>query len=298
MKPLTMTSPVTFALDTDIGTDVDDLLALALTLGSPELSLAAVCTVYGDVTLRARIVAKAFAVAGRTAPSIAPGLAEARSGREVWWPGHEGSTIVGLDQQGFSTFRDAIEELSAASLVVAIGPLTNVAAAVERPGNTISEIVMMGGEFRDGRVEHNIRCDIDAARAVFAAGTNLTVVGLDQTERVRLERGDAARIARAGSLGRMIDAEVQRFWKVSGATSNVPHDPLALLLLVAPEIFHIEQGVITVDPDGRTRFAAIAGGPHRIVTDYDVDEAKRQIVERIIAACTSDPGSLVDAVRS
>ena len=41
-------------LDTDVGTDVDDLLALAVTLGSPELSLGAVTTVSGDVLRRAR----------------------------------------------------------------------------------------------------------------------------------------------------------------------------------------------------------------------------------------------------
>jgi len=41
-------------LDTDIGSDVDDLLALAMILGSPELSLRAVTTVYGDTALRAR----------------------------------------------------------------------------------------------------------------------------------------------------------------------------------------------------------------------------------------------------
>ena len=40
-------------LDTDIGTDVDDLLALSLVLTSPELELVGVTTVYGDVALRA-----------------------------------------------------------------------------------------------------------------------------------------------------------------------------------------------------------------------------------------------------
>ena len=42
-------------LDTDIGTDVDDLLALALLVGSPEVQLIGVTTVYGDTALRARM---------------------------------------------------------------------------------------------------------------------------------------------------------------------------------------------------------------------------------------------------
>lgn len=46
-------------LDTDIGTDVDDTLALAVLLGSPEIDLLGVTTVYGDVTLRARMAPQA-----------------------------------------------------------------------------------------------------------------------------------------------------------------------------------------------------------------------------------------------
>ncbi len=45
-------------LDTDIGTDVDDALALALALRSPEIVLEGVTTVYGDVDIRARLVKK------------------------------------------------------------------------------------------------------------------------------------------------------------------------------------------------------------------------------------------------
>jgi purine nucleosidase len=292
MNPLTTTSPATFVLDTDIGTDVDDLLALALILGSPELELEAVCTVYGDVALRARIAARAFAVAGRAAPSIAPGLAETRSGREVWWPGHEGSTIADLDEQAFQTTRDAVAELAAATHVAAIAPLTNVAAAVERPGHAIREIVMMGGAFGDERIEHNIRCDVAAAHTVFESGTSVTVVGLEQTERIGLDRQDVGRIAAAGPLGRLIEAEVLRFWDFTGKSTNVPHDPLALLLLTTPDLFQTARGAITVDADGRTGFSAFAGGAHRIVTDYDVDEAKRQIVDRIVTACTTIPTPL------
>ncbi len=45
-------------LDTDIGTDADDALALTAILGSPELELTGVTTGYGDVLLRARMVAR------------------------------------------------------------------------------------------------------------------------------------------------------------------------------------------------------------------------------------------------
>ncbi len=72
-----MTTAVT--LDTDIGSDVDDVLALAAIFGSPELDLAAVTTVYGDTLLRARMAARVSAVAGRSGGRIVPGRAGTRS---------------------------------------------------------------------------------------------------------------------------------------------------------------------------------------------------------------------------
>jgi purine nucleosidase len=137
--------PISFALDTDIGSDVDDLLAIAVILGSPELHVSTITTVYGDVELRARIAARAFAAAGRAAPPITPGRRLTRSGRQVWWAGHEGSTMADLDDQPYSPSRNAIEDLAHSARIVSIGPLTNVADALEHPGHGIREIAMMGG---------------------------------------------------------------------------------------------------------------------------------------------------------
>ena len=47
--------PPRIILDTDIGTDVDDCLALAFILGSPEFQLEGITCVYGAVGLRARM---------------------------------------------------------------------------------------------------------------------------------------------------------------------------------------------------------------------------------------------------
>ena len=87
--------------DTFIGSDVDDLLALATILGSPQLGLQRVTTVYGDTAFRARIGHRAYALAGRSAPPIAAGARETRSGKPVWWAGHEGALMADLDFEPF-----------------------------------------------------------------------------------------------------------------------------------------------------------------------------------------------------
>ena len=83
-------------LDTDIGTDVDDILALAFLLGSPEIRLEGVTTVYGDVELRTRIVHKVLTLRDRLDVPVHSGIGAPLLGRDpVYWPGHEGAGILG-----------------------------------------------------------------------------------------------------------------------------------------------------------------------------------------------------------
>jgi purine nucleosidase len=270
-------------LDTDIGSDVDDVLALAVILGSPELELGGVTTVYGDTLLRARMVARVAATAGRDVGPVVPGRSETRSGREVWWAGHEGALLPDLERESVDTATDPIELLATSSTVIAIGPLTNVAEAVERPGPAIEQLCIMGGDFSLSQAEHNIKCDIDAAAVVFASGVPATVIGLDQTTRLRVGGAVVAETEAAGPLGRLLAAEMRQYWKFSAQDSNVPHDPAAVLTLTDPDLFTFATGRIEVDPAGFTRFTP-GEGPHRIVADLDIEPVVRRIVDRILVA--------------
>ncbi|MFJ8895547.1 nucleoside hydrolase [Leifsonia sp. NPDC102414] len=283
------TSPTSIVLDTDIGTDVDDILALAVILGSPELSLSGVTTVYGDVELRARMVARAIRSAGASLPPIVPGRSQTRSGRPVWWPGHEGRLMHGLEDEAIDS-GDAVAVLAASETVVGIGPLTDLAALAELPGRRTSHAYLMGGDFgAPSRVEHNIRCDVAAADVVFRSSLQLTVVGLDQTERVRIDARMLDRIADAGEFGAMLAAEVQQFWRFAEQDYNVPHDAIAVLSVIRPDLFTFSSGVIEVDTsgesaelEGMTRFTSAEGGRHRIVTDLDTAAVSDEIVRRIL----------------
>ena len=146
---------VEFTLDTDIGSDVDDLMALAMVLGSAEMNLRAVATVYGDTLLRARMVRRAYAVAGRPAPPVAAGAREARSGRPVSWAGHEGALVPDLASEPVDETLDATAVLRASTVVAAVGPLTNVADALDGP-HSVEQLVIMGGDITSGKPEHAI----------------------------------------------------------------------------------------------------------------------------------------------
>ena len=61
-----MTTPIPIVIDTDIGADPDDALALILVLASPEVDVRGVTIVSGDVTWRARIATRLLGMAGRS----------------------------------------------------------------------------------------------------------------------------------------------------------------------------------------------------------------------------------------
>ena len=147
-------------LDTDIGTDVDDCLALAVLLGSPEVELVGVTCVYGDVRLRARMVRKLLRLAGRAEMPVYAGLESPLLGvRPVFWPGHEGVGL--LEREDDSLLPEAehavdyllrvTREQPGEIHLIAIGPLGNVAMAIRRdPGflERLAGLTIMGGVFR------------------------------------------------------------------------------------------------------------------------------------------------------
>ncbi|KEP74269.1 hypothetical protein HR12_13795 [Microbacterium sp. SUBG005] len=283
-------------LDTDIGSDVDDLMALALILGTPTLEVVGVTTVYGDTLLRARIVRRAAHLAGRSFP-VHAGLGDPLSGREVWWAGHEGALydhldaedIDGTDAVGFLV--DTVLTRPGEIDVIAIGPLTNIAAAIERDARfaaAVRHLWVMGGTFADDEREHNFRSDAAAARIVFDAGIPATVTGLDVTRLIDVRAEQVERIRDSGPLGTLIDAEIRQWWAFWNTEWNVPHDPVTVLTLVTPELFDFSpDGRIMIDENpadpGLSRHE-VGGGRTRVTQSLDADAVSTRIVGGIIDA--------------
>jgi purine nucleosidase len=293
-------------LDTDIGSDVDDALALGVLLGSPEVELVGVTTVYGDTALRARLAARLARLAGREITAVA-GQRTPLSGREVWWAGHEGGAfddladepITGDDGVGYLV--DTVLAAPGAIDLVAIGPLTNVAAAIradERFAGALRHLYVMGGRFdpapsadrsvpggagRPG-AEHNFRSDATAARLVYAAGIRSTTTGLDVTTTVRLGPAAVDRIAGAGALGAALRSEIEQWWRFRGERGNVPHDPLTVLTMLVPDLFGYASGAVSVDGESGVSTFVSGPGPARVATAVDAAGAAVAVVDRIVAA--------------
>jgi purine nucleosidase len=283
-------------LDTDIGSDVDDLLALTLLIRSPEMRLIGVTTVYGDTVLRARMTRLVLDQLETRSVPIGIGARETLAGRPVWWAGHEGQGIPGLDQVQIDEGITAADLLQQAATehrgrleLFAIGPLTNVAEAIsadESFATSLRHLYIMGGAFWMEQAEHNIKSDPEAAAIVFRSGIPITICGLDVTQRVLLREADMSQIREAsGGIGSVLEDQVRRWWAYTGATENHLHDPLAILAALHPELFRFEQCDVHVEVEGanpgRTWVDGCGAGTVRIAADVDVKAAEQEIVRRL-----------------
>lgn len=284
-------------LDTDIGSDVDDALALVQVLGSPALDLVGVTTAYGDTALRAQLAARIARVAGRSI-TICAGAGTPLSGRTVWWAGHEGILHEHLDTESFnpqSATEFMVREVIAAPKqidVVSIAPLTNIATAIltdRRFADSVRHLWMMGGAFASAEPEHNFRSDVTAARVVLSAGIPTTIAGLEVTRKVTIDRALLSRVQAAGPLGKLLQGEIEQWWRFWNAEWNVPHDPVCVLSLTESQHFTFSGlGTVTLDEDGRSTF--IEGeGDTRIVRDVAATTAAERIVHAIVAAGRAVP---------
>ena len=280
-------------IDTDIGTDVDDLWTLAVAVGRSDIDLTAVTVVYGDVGLRARLTSLALTGMGVSIP-VARGIGDPMSGKEVMWAGFEGVGVPELDDAsaGSDDAVDLLCSLTAADPgnidVVAIGPLTNIAAAIERDSSFVSNVrrlTIMGGEFEREWAEHNVSSDVVASRIVFDSGIPLTIMPLDQTLRVMLTEEDLLPITESHPIGGLLADQADRFWSwLQACIPKAPrqkspaHDPCALLTVVEPELFEFTPMAVTVDDQGRTSGNPDAQSPINVVTDLDVGRVHEAIL--------------------
>jgi inosine-uridine nucleoside N-ribohydrolase len=263
-------APQLVVLDTDIGDDIDDAFALALVLRSPELHLLGVETAFGDTELRARLVDRYLAAVGRTDVPVMAGVprkqtnnfSQAAYARQ--WPErkHKGGVEFLLSQ---------IRAHPGQITLIAIGPLTNVGAAIERDPATfkkLKRVVIMGGSVYRGygdkptppAPEWNILCDPAGAKALFGSGVPVFVMPLDSTQ-IHLENQALGAIFAHGSP--LTDQLTLLYHQWSGAKewrSPTLFDPVAVTYAIRPDLCPTTPIRLEVDDKGSTK--PVAGAPN------------------------------------
>jgi inosine-uridine nucleoside N-ribohydrolase len=296
-------------IDTDPG--IDDALALLYAWGSPDLSLAGITTVAGNVEVHDATINLVRLIALRRPdpePPVVEGAAQPLSRPLVTAQGYHGADGLG-DLSDWPPVRLALPSIDAADFIletirlatepltlVALGPLTNVAHAVTRGHETLhrlARVVVMGGAVDvPGNVtptaEFNMHVDPDAASRVLAAGLRLDVVPLDATRQAVLTRADlaAALARRPGPVAARITAFTERAFRADearGTAGMTLHDPLAVAVALDPTLVRWEPARLTIGAEGETRRAD--GPPNcRIAGAVDVPRLLAVFLDRLCPA--------------
>jgi inosine-uridine nucleoside N-ribohydrolase len=273
-------------LDTDIGSDIDDAVCLAYLLANPACDLVGITTVTGEPETRAMMASAMCRVAGRKIP-IFPGCAHpflvAQKQPQVpqasalpRWP-HDTAFPRG---QAVEFMRQAIRAAPGEIILLAIGPLTNVAALfmadAEIP-SLLKGLVLMNGVFGDrppGRtaIEWNTLLDPVASALVYGAPVrSFRVVGLDVTEQVTLPAQEVRRRFQTPLLRPALD-----FAEVWFAQRDVItfHDPLAAATIFDDTICGFTRGRVEAvwrdgQAAGKTQWTADSCGPHEVALSVD-----------------------------
>jgi purine nucleosidase len=248
--------PIIF--DTDIGDDIDDALALALALQSPELDVRAVTTVVDDTERRTRLAWKQLGIYNRQDIPVATGANEPLLDPVRTTRARQFEVLTPQDSAPAAAHRRAADLIIATLLaspekltLVPVGPLTNIALALKTEPAIkakIERIVLMGGAFEMLTPEYNIRRDRIAAEIVFRSGVPITAVGLDVTTKCKLQAADIDRLRAANNPASAFLVRLIELWQ-NGRSDQFPtlHDPLAVAVSFLPTLVETRLGSVQVE---------------------------------------------------
>ena len=252
-------------IDTDIGDDVDDAFALALAVRSPEFQVLGVSTAFGDTEMRAKIADRFLGEVGRADVPVLAGKTTASKGPMSQRKYGEGGHFAkGSHGDAVDFLLEQIRKYPGEITLIAIGPLMNVGAAIDKDAATfrkLKRVVLMGGSIRRGygdlgytapvlpMPEWNILNDVASAQKLFASGVPLFVMPLDSTQ-LKL---DEVKRAFLFSQGTAVTDQLAVLYHLWGQETPTLFDPMTLAFVLKPELCPVTGMHIRVDEKGMTR---------------------------------------------
>lgn len=267
--------------------DIDDGLAIALALRSPEFEVEGITVTHGNVDQRRafRSARRILEAAGREdVPTKAGAVSKERLPAQT-------------DASQF--LAEKLETAPGALTLITLGPLSNVAAAeCSNPGvlRRARRVVTMGGAVDSigivppwFRAEFNFFKDPAGAAILIREAPDLTLVPFDLTKKVIFGRAEMRRLEAADTpLAKYLHKHTV-FWH---ALNNLifmrggfmPHDPLAVAYLLHPEWYETETTRLKVVENGLFRGQLVrdpAGAPVRVAFNIDAPKFLDFLLDRL-----------------
>lgn len=286
-------APQKIIIDTDIGDDVDDAFALALAVKSPELEILGVTTTFGDTETRAKIVDRFLGeVAHPEIPVLAgkPTATKNAMSQRRYADGHF-TKPSHADAADF--ILDQIQKHPNEITLIAIGPLMNVGAAIDKDPATfrkLKRVVLMGGSVRRGysdlgytppvppMPEWNILNDIPSAQKLFTSGVPLFVMPLDSTQL----KMDEVKRAFLFTQGTPVTDQLTVLYHLWGQETPTLFDPMTIAFALRPNLCPVQPLHIRIDEKGFTREEP--GTPNaQVCLDSNSEDFFRFYLKRVAA---------------
>ena len=286
--------------DTDPGTD--DAMALMLALNSPELDVRAVTVVPGNVTARQGLenALRMISLANRCDIPVAAGAQHPLFQKLItaeFWHGKNGLANIELppskckvdSRYGPDLIIEMVHAAPHEITLVPIGPLTNIALAVEKDPSIVplvKEVILMGGSITGGNVnaaaEANIYNDPEAAQIVFQAGWPLTMVGLDVGDKTLLSAKYLAQLGQThGPMNDFIYQVAHYLIDLSaqfGSDGTPMYDPLAVGVAIDATLVKAPPMHVDVETRGEFTRGETVANRHGAV-ERNVLHGDRYIIE-------------------
>ncbi|HEY8443706.1 MAG TPA: nucleoside hydrolase [Clostridia bacterium] len=258
-----------FIIDTDIGDDIDDVLALFLAF-KLEMNVIGITTVFKNTHLRARMAKKCLKLLNKDIPVYAGRGLPLSGDRRVSDETVFCQFTPDLYDAEFSPINDSegcagdsaidfiinsAQEYGQDLTIICIGPLTNLACAIQKNPEAMSKvgrIVAMGGDFCNHFREWNILCDIDAADIVMNSNIPLEFVSHNVTTKVELSQQQFDELLNSydeGAKGYLYD--LIRLYAQAYGRPPILHDPLAVYYAVYPDALEMERIPAYLETEGR-----------------------------------------------
>ena len=270
-------------LDTDIGSDIDDAIALAYLLTHPDCEIVGITTVSGEAEKRSMIAEVICKQAGKNIP-VFPGAEEpilieqkqkkCLQSKALPYFNFTKSYPAG---EAIEFMRKTIRENPNQITLLTIGPLTNVALLFKVDPQIpflLKGMYSMAGWFfgKDRKVEWNVVCDPHAFYIVNKADIFSHYIGLDVTKKVKMHKDEVIRNFKKYPL---LEA-VLKFAEVWFETREVIifHDILAASVIFQKNICNFKRGIVKIDIEnkenpGKTEFIEMENGKNIVACDVN-----------------------------
>lgn len=300
-------TPIVY-IDTDIGlgtpgAEIDDAAALMMLLKKPNIHIAGIGSVFGNVPVKDAVsnLTRLVNSFGRADIPLGYGADHPLEGDLAWfaeWQKEYGKTMpcVGslTDTASSDLLIECVLKNPGKVAILTLGPMTNIALAVQKSPeivDVVKEVIAMGGSFGENLTspEFNIHCDPAAANIVIHAGWPFTLLGLEVTRKAVFSKADfmaikgtdPATLLIKNQAAGWIERVVSMGWEKDGCAL---HDAVAAAYFLDKTVFKAVQADVQVSTQKSSTWgitsineSSFPSGKIQVIKDMDIKRCREMI---------------------